>query len=97
MVLEGKASKSNYGIHDSSPGLFGSQNNPYAFLFDELIFEDKAAAIYDIGLSVPLVQANMGKYLDYCPVSYVDHSQLKKGPNSLRFMAEYNVSFIIEY
>ena len=35
----------------------------------------------------------MGKYLDYCPVCFVDDSELKKGPNSSRYMAEYNNLF----
>lgn len=53
----------------------------------------KAVSAYNVGLSLALVQANMGKYLDYCPVCFVDENELKKGPNTLRYTAEYNNLF----
>jgi hypothetical protein len=52
----------------------------------------KAAAIHKIGLSVPLVQSNLGKFKDYCPVSFIEQNELRKGENTLEFMAEYDVS-----
>ena len=52
-----------------------------------------AVSIYNVGHSLALVQSNMGKYLDYCPVCFVDSDELKKGPNSLRYMAEFNNLF----
>lgn len=53
----------------------------------------KAVSVYNVGLSLALVQANMGKYLDYCPVCFVDDNELKKGPNTLRYTAEFNNQF----
>lgn len=57
----------------------------------EAKIHDKASAIFNIGLSIPLVEGNMGKFRDYCPVSYIDRDELQKGPNTSQFTAEYEV------
>jgi hypothetical protein len=54
---------------------------------------DKAVSVYNVGLSLAIVKANMGKYLDYCPVCFVDDHELKKGESSLKYTAEYDNQF----
>ncbi len=57
----------------------------------EAKIQDKASAIFNIGLSIPMVEGHMGKFMDYCPVSYIDKDELQKGPEATKFMAEYKV------
>lgn len=45
----------------------------------------------DIGISLSYIESHMGKYGDYCPVSFVDHNELVKGAEGTQYMAEYQV------
>lgn len=53
----------------------------------------KSVSVDNVGLSIAMVRANMGKYLDYCPVCFVDDHELKKGENSLKYTAEHKNQF----
>ena len=52
-----------------------------------------AAPISGIALSKIHILNNLGKYKEYCPVSYIDYDELRKAPPGKQFLAEYREVF----
>ncbi|KAJ3332042.1 adenylate kinase [Blyttiomyces sp. JEL0837] len=49
----------------------------------------RAAPVGNIGISLPHLSRNMGKYGEYSPVALVDRGELVKGPSDTLYTAEY--------
>eukprot|EP00842_Homolaphlyctis_polyrhiza_P006388 jgi/Hompol1/6750/HPOL_001194-RA len=62
-------------------------------LYLDLKSKGKAAPISDIGLSKTHVSNNLGKFKDYCAVSFVDKNELRKSPTNKQYMAEFHEQF----
>ncbi|KAL2914320.1 hypothetical protein HK105_206092 [Polyrhizophydium stewartii] len=58
----------------------------------DLKCQAKAAPIAGVGLSRTHVANNLGKFKDYCPVSYVDANELRRAYD-MRYMAEFQEIF----
>ncbi|KAI8807242.1 hypothetical protein BJ742DRAFT_317871 [Cladochytrium replicatum] len=57
------------------------------------MMKDLAASIHDIGVLINTIPENMGKFGEFCPVSFVDEQQLIVGAPGTLFVAEYKSKF----
>jgi len=64
----------------------------FSFFFKYLI--GKAAPIYKVHVNTDIINKNIGKFKEYCPVCYIDDEELIKGDPGTQFVAEYDVCFI---
>jgi adenylate kinase family enzyme/YHS domain-containing protein len=52
-----------------------------------------AAPIYHVRMNTELINRNIGKFREYCPVCYIDNEELVKGDPGTQFVAEYQNKF----
>jgi len=52
-----------------------------------------AAPIHNVHVNTALINKNIGKFKEYCPVCYIDNEELMKGDPGTQFVAEYQNKF----
>jgi len=92
----------NWYIIDGNKSKWFIKNNIYNTVIDYSLKEQNylnqknnkhAAPIYNVHVNTELINKNIGKFREYCPVCYIDNVELIKGDPGTQYVAEYQNKF----